>query len=331
MLDETPVTIRELADPDSQFVRVQGILVHYKLAQPILSPTTPTPSSPKVILLLHGFFSNLNSFSEILQPLADATGHQVIAYDRLGFGLTERPLVFPLDGANYSSNSSDPSAIIRANPWTFPASVHLSFALLDALYITHDVIIVGNSAGGDLATHTYLAYKSRVISLILLSAALSGAPPKILRTISSSAPTLWLIRKFLSKAIPFKKQYYDKRMAKLPAMIEKYRKPLRVPEFWLGFGLVSKYGNVGGITKVIGELTEVDLLLVTGEQDALAPVRQLVSFHAELVALRRQREQKLTTARVELALIPLCGHAAQEEKPVELLDILVPFINRTIV
>ena len=69
-----------MADPDSRFIELNGLNVHYKQAG----------SGEPLIVLLHGFSASTFSWREVMQPLA-AFG-TVVAYDRPGFGLTERPL-----------------------------------------------------------------------------------------------------------------------------------------------------------------------------------------------------------------------------------------------
>ena len=69
-----------LADPDSQFMDINDVTVHYKeLGQ---GDTT--------FILLHGFGASLFSWHAVMQPLAEQG--RVIAYDRPAFGLTERPM-----------------------------------------------------------------------------------------------------------------------------------------------------------------------------------------------------------------------------------------------
>ena len=70
---------RELADPDSQFVEVNGLNVHYKE----MGNSTP------VFILLHGFGASEFSWREVMEPLSESG--RVIAYDRPAFGLTGRP------------------------------------------------------------------------------------------------------------------------------------------------------------------------------------------------------------------------------------------------
>ena len=70
--------VQSLADPDSLFIEVNNINVHYKTRG----------SGEPVFILLHGFGANVFTWSKVIEPLS-AYG-RVIAYDRPAFGLTER-------------------------------------------------------------------------------------------------------------------------------------------------------------------------------------------------------------------------------------------------
>jgi len=82
------VTERELADPDSRFVEINGLTVHYK----------ETGQGEPVFILLHGFGASEFSWREVMEPLSSSG--RVIAYDRPAFGLTERPLDGNWTGTN---------------------------------------------------------------------------------------------------------------------------------------------------------------------------------------------------------------------------------------
>ncbi len=69
-----------LADPDSQFIQVEGLSLHLK---------TLGDGQP-VFILLHGFGASLFSWHEVMEPFS--RHGLVIAYDRPAFGLTERPV-----------------------------------------------------------------------------------------------------------------------------------------------------------------------------------------------------------------------------------------------
>jgi len=79
---QSPATlpIEQLADPDSLFVDVDGLEVHYKVA----GQGEPT------VVLLHGFAASVFSWRKVMEPLSEVG--MVVAFDRPAFGLTERPM-----------------------------------------------------------------------------------------------------------------------------------------------------------------------------------------------------------------------------------------------
>ena len=78
----------QLADPDSRFLDVGGLRLHYKRLG----------TGKQAVLLLHGFASSTFSWREVMAPLSE--DHTVVAYDRPSSGLTDRPL--PGDGSGES-------------------------------------------------------------------------------------------------------------------------------------------------------------------------------------------------------------------------------------
>ena len=145
-----------LADPDSQFIEINDLSVHYKR----IGAGEPT------FILLHGFGASTFSWREAMAQLAEAG--QVIAYDRPGFGLTERPLTWE-----------------GVNPYSEEGNLNLLLGLLDSFNLDK-VILVGNSAGGTLATAFTLAYPERVAALVEVDAA-------IYQTMPDSALLTWLL------------------------------------------------------------------------------------------------------------------------------------------
>ena len=69
-----------LAEEQSKFIEINGIKVHY----------IEYGSGPETIILLHGFGASTFSWREVMEPLGKE--YRVIAYDWIGFGLTERPM-----------------------------------------------------------------------------------------------------------------------------------------------------------------------------------------------------------------------------------------------
>ena len=71
---------KKLADTDSLFIGINGVNYHVK---------TMGQGEP-VFVLLHGFGASLYSWNSVIEPLSRSG--TVIAYDRVAFGLTERPM-----------------------------------------------------------------------------------------------------------------------------------------------------------------------------------------------------------------------------------------------
>ncbi len=142
---ENLVTEQELADPDSQFIEVNDVTVHYK----------EMGAGETTFILLHGFGASVFSWREVMDDFA-ALG-RVIAYDRPAFGLTERPM----------------PETWKENPYGMKANVELLRGLMDALRV-EKAVLVGNSAGGGVSVAFALEYPERVESLILVDPGVGG-------------------------------------------------------------------------------------------------------------------------------------------------------------
>lgn len=124
-------TYKEVAGEGATFASAQGIDIYYEKTDFVCQEDKDC-SNPPVILLLHGFGANTFSYREVIEPLSELG--DVIAYDRPGFGLSERPTSW--EGENpYGSIGQD--------------------LIIDELIAQfapgRDVILVGHSAGGTLA------------------------------------------------------------------------------------------------------------------------------------------------------------------------------------
>ena len=143
------VSERELADPDSRFVEVNGVTVHYK----------EMGQGEPVFILLHGFGASEFSWREVMEPLS--TSGRVIAYDRPAFGLTERPMEGNWTGTN---------------PYSVQGNVELLDGLMDELGVDK-AILVGNSAGGEVAAAYAIKHPERVQGLVLVDPAVREREP----------------------------------------------------------------------------------------------------------------------------------------------------------
>ena len=137
--------------PDSKFINIDGIDIHYREIQ----------NKGPLILLLHGFGSSTYSWEKVMAPLSQFG--TVVAYDRPAFGLTER--------VNYDRNMDQ-------NPYGFDFQVSMVAKIMDRLN-EEKAILIGNSAGGTVAMAAALKYPERIKAIILVDSAVkngNGAP-----------------------------------------------------------------------------------------------------------------------------------------------------------
>jgi pimeloyl-ACP methyl ester carboxylesterase len=281
----------QLADPESRFADLNSVKVHYKLAG----------SGQPVLVLLHGLGASTWSWREVMTPLAQFG--TVVAFDRPAFGLTERPL---------------PGEWKGDNPYTAEAQVRLTVALLDKLG-AQKAVLVGNSAGGAIAMLTALHFPERVQALILVSPAIYGGggipawarPLLEIPQLRHLGPLLvrFLIAR-LERSLPT--AWHDP--SKIGSeVLAGYRKPLQAKNWDRAFWQFTLAGRPLNLEGQLDRIT-IPTLVISGDDDRWVPTAQSVRLAGEL-------------PNAELALIPDCGHVAQEECPEEFMESVTAFLS----
>lgn len=287
---EGTVPPEQLADPDSRFIEVNGLRVHYK---------TMGEGAP-VLVLLHGFGASLFSWREVIAPLAEAG--TVIAFDRPGFGLTERPL--PGDWTGQS-------------PYSPEAQVELTVGLMDALGV-EQAILVGNSAGGTIAMLTALAHLERVRALVLVDAAVytGGGAPGLVRLLSNTPQMRrvgpLLVRRIRTWGRDFAGLAWHDPSKIAPEVWEGYLKPLQAENWDRALWEVTRASHPSNLAARLGEM-HMECLVITGGDDRIVPTGQSIRLSQEL-------------PNATLVVIPDCGHVPQEECPAEFLQAVADFL-----
>ena len=162
---------------ESKFVNVLGYDLHYRAIG----------SGDRYFLLLHGFASNLYAWRYIMLPLSKYG--RVIAFDRLGFGLSAVPKKGSWTGSSPYAPSKQSDFIV---------------GFMDALKIDK-AILIGNSQGGTVALSTALAHPSRFERIVVADPAVytSGGPPpsmsRLFDTKAFRAVGTWLVGKFIAE------------------------------------------------------------------------------------------------------------------------------------
>lgn len=283
------VSPQSLAGANDKFAEVEGVNLRY----------TDTGTSPPTLLLLHGFGSSVFSWRKVTGALGEQA--RVVAFDRPGFGLSERPAV----------TSS-------RNPYTAEAQVALSLGLLDTLGIDKAVLI-GNSAGGAVAVSLALEHPERVAGLILVDPALSSrGPPAWVRALYNTPQATrlgpYLMRPFGDEAgLELLRRAYADPTRLSEADVAGYRRPLQANNWDGALWEVTKANRPTKLVSRLGEL-RVPTLIVSGAEDDVVPLEQ-----------SQRAASSIQGATIKV--LEDCGHVPQEECPKKFLAAVTPWLN----
>ncbi|MBE0672841.1 MAG: alpha/beta hydrolase [Anaerolineales bacterium] len=286
------VLAEEFIEPDSKFVEVNNVNVHYKEAG----------AGETTFILLHGFGGSTFSWREVMDDFS-RLGH-VIAYDRPAFGLTERPM--PEDWVE--------------NPYGMTANVGLLRGLLDTFGV-EKAVLVGNSAGGGVSVAFALEYPERVESLILVDPGVGGGRDP--QFPAWALPLMWtpqmrhlgpLMMRDYQETLPntIQREWYDS--TKLTAEIkQEYLKLLKIKNWDRAFYELTFAPAYPELRPLLPQL-DVPVFIVAGQEDRL-----IRAFYFEAIS------NEIPNA--ELTLIPQCGHVPQEECPIQFMDAVIYYLE----
>jgi pimeloyl-ACP methyl ester carboxylesterase len=286
------VPVEQLVDPDSRFVDVDGLTMHYKA----MGQGNPA------LVLLHGFAASTFSWREVMEPLA--ADHTVVAFDRPAFGLTERPM--PGDWQGQSPYSAD-------------AQVEQTIGLMDELGIDK-AVLVGNSAGGTIATLTALRHPDRVEALILVDPAIysGGGSPGWIRPLLHT-PQMRRLGPLLARGIrdwgyQFGQSAWHDPSRFTEKIWQGYTRPLQAENWDRALWELTLASRPLGLAERLNELT-MPVLVITGDDDRIVPTEDSIHLASEIPG-------------AELVVIPNCGHVPQEECPEAFLSASQSFLAR---
>jgi pimeloyl-ACP methyl ester carboxylesterase len=290
---EGTLPVEQLADPDSLFIDIDGVTVHYKEAG----------QGDTALLLLHGFASSTYSWREVMPPLAEDS--RVVAFDRPAFGLTERPM--PGDFPN------------GVNPYAAEAQVDLTVGLMDQLGI-EQAVLVGNSAGGAIATYTALRYPERVKGLVLVDPAIyeGGGSPSWARPLLTTPQARrigpLLVRNIRDWGYQFGQSAWHDRSKFTDEIWTNYSKPLQTENWDRALWELTQASRPLNLDQRLDELG-VPVLVITGDDDRIVPTEQSIRLAGEIPG-------------AGLAVLPSCGHVPQEECPEAFLLAVEDFLTQ---
>lgn len=262
------------AQPPSQFIDVDGLPVHLRDEGP--------REDPVPVLLLHGTSASLHTWQGWTDALA--TQHRVIRVDMPGFGLT------------------GPTA---AGDYTIEAYVRFVIAVMDTLGVKQ-VVLGGNSLGGQIAWETAVQRPDRVKALVLVDAGGYDFEPESM-PIGFTIAKLPLLNKIMEVTLP---------RGMVEASVHSvFGDPSKVTDELVDryFELTLREGNRAALAErfrqglhgqnapLIKSITQPTLIL-WGGKDALIPPVWGERFAADI-------------AGSQLVMFPELGHVPQEEDP----------------
>ena len=284
----------KLADPDSKFIAIGNLDVHYKIEG----------KGDNALVLLHGFGASTFTWHKVIRPLSQ--NYTVIAYDRTGFGYSSRPM---------------PGEWSGESPYSQEFQVEQLIALMDTLKI-EKAVLVANSAGGITAALATVKYPERIKALILVGAAIfKGGPPRWLSPLKRIPQVKrmgpLIIRKYYTNFFEKARILAWHDLSKqTPEILEGYRKPMRAHNWdralW-EFALAYKNLDL----KERLDSVEMPVLVITGNDDKIVPPEA-----SEKIA------DKISHA--ELVVISNAGHLPQEETPEEFLEVVNNFLEEVL-
>jgi pimeloyl-ACP methyl ester carboxylesterase len=247
------------------------------------------------VILLHGFGASTYSWRKMMPALA--AGFRVIAIDLNGFGYTQRPRSF--------------------ESYTREGQAGLVLRVMDALGFD-SAHLMGHSYGGGLSLFIASRYPERVQSLVLVdSSAPTYANDRRSRA-ASVKPLLGLyLRSFVLRPNTVRRallhSFHDDSLV-TPELVREYYDRIRVE------GVVDAYHGLTAPARTASGPVELEkirmpALVVWGAED------RLISAESGRRAAARMPDS-------EFVLMEGVGHVPMEEKPDELIRIVLPFLER---
>ncbi|HEV7668122.1 MAG TPA: alpha/beta hydrolase [Thermoanaerobaculia bacterium] len=245
------------------------------------------------LLLLHGFGESTYLWRQVVPALS--AHYRTIAIDLNGFGYTERPK----ERAAYSRDGQ----------------LRLILGVLDALKIK-SVHVAGHSYGGALTLSLAALHPERVRSLILMDSAAVTYPDETKSRLAKSRTLSRLgigialrpsaIRRVLRKA------YFDDSLA-TPETADAYFSRLAIE------GVLDAYAGLSLPTPPAGP--PIDLAKIH------RPSLWIWGADDRTVKIEAGRAAAAKMAESTFAAIKHCGHSPMEERPDEVVRLILPFLK----
>jgi pimeloyl-ACP methyl ester carboxylesterase len=278
-----------VTDADGAFIMLQSANVYYE--------DKGNPSDPAIVLL-HGLFGSTETWRYNVDALVEA-GYRVVTFDRLGFGLSDKD-----SDLQYSVNNQ----------------ADMTAELMDALNI-EQAIIVGHSAGGNVAAYFAVRHPERVRALVLVDAAvLVGGPPSFVGGIVS-LPPVWRWARIGLQAF-FTRKNFESTLRNLyvdpsfltPADFDTYWRAFQTQGWDVGLLGLTRDGAGNLLTETQIKSIAMPTLIIWGDSDTVTPV-----------AHGRTLNEWIDNST--LNILPNMGHQPFEEDPQAFNEALLSYLS----
>ena len=275
---------REAAGTGAEFVQAAGVDVHVERRD----YTGDCGCDAPLIVLMHGFGASTYSWRDVIDPLSGFG--EVLAYDRPAFGFTERPTEWS-----------------GTNPFGFAGNFAILDDLISEFGSRREVVLVGHSAGGQLAAEYARLNPTNVSALILVDPAIlttGGAPDGLdwlwgVPQIDRLGPIL--VGGIASSGMDLLRESYADQSMLTEDVIAGYRAPLTVTGWEEGFWNFSTAPRTNDLADNLDDVS-MPVLLITGDADTVVPTADTVALNSMFPDSR-------------LVIVENAGHLPQEEKP----------------
>lgn len=274
----------EAAGVNAEFAMINDINVHIDTEAYSGNRAENVP----LFILLHGFGASTFSWRYVMDSMSKQG--EVLAYDRPGFGFTDRP-----------------TSWTGANPYGFEGNFEILDGLIAEFGKDQEVILVGHSAGGSLAAEYARLNPEKVQRLILVAPAVysngTGTswinPLKVIPQIDRLGP--FLVREIATSGQDLlKRSYYDQ--SQLTEEVRQgYTAPLQIKGWERAFW---EFSTAPRDSKLVENLDSINqpTLLITGKFDEVVPTANTEKLATEI-------------KNNKLVLVPKSAHLPQEEQP----------------
>lgn len=283
--------IAEVPGLEPNFIQVLDHRVHYEIAG--------SESSDRLILLLHGFGASSFSWEKVIDPLAqDAL---VVAYDRAGFGFSERP--------EYWGKA--------VNPYSSEGQSQVIDAFIEKFGKGKEIVLIGHSAGGLLAADYAISNPRNVDRLVLFAPAIGLGGGENPLGFLFQIPQINYLGPALVSSISTSglqilyDSYYDQNLI-TDETVNGYTAPLKIIGWEKGFWEFVKAPRNADLE--LGKLS-VPTLIITGDSDKIVPTENSVNLAQQLSNI------------AQLVVVPKSGHLTNEENPKEFVAAVNDFLD----